>query len=126
MMSGKLEIQNGSLASNVFITLLSIDGSETHLDNKILSTGETIGSIVKGGTKRLIVANNKKDVLWEGVIPTYISQPIMIYPEHSKVIYKDNIIPNMRNQNGIIMNNSYVIVITILILILIICYRYII
>ena len=65
-MSGKLEIQNGSLKTTLFVSLLSIDEKETHFNNKILNTGENISSFVKGGTKRLLVKTNlDKKRFWE-------------------------------------------------------------
>jgi hypothetical protein len=121
-MSSKLEIQNGSLNSKIFITLSSIDGNEIHLDNKMINTSESIESVVKGGTKRLIIKTNENDVFWEGVIPTYVSHPVMIYPEYNKVIYKDNIIPNMKNEN----NNTISTILTLItvLFLIIICYIY--
>ena len=117
-MPGKLEIQNGSITNDIHISLWSIDGEKKHLDTKKIEKNSSISLIVKGGVKMLNVSQNDL-IIWKGVIPSYISSPIIIYPEYKRVVYKDNTIVNMlSNDTNIldIFNTSIVILLIIVIL----------
>lgn len=94
-MPGKLEIKNSSTSQDVIVFLWSADGKEQHLNSESLGSGETTGAVVKGGVKKLIVATSDGNVFWEGMVPSYGSSPITIYPEPRGVVtYRDVVLVN--------------------------------
>jgi len=93
-MPGKLEINNASSSTHVVIFLWSVDGREQHLNSKTLGSGKTISAIVKGGVKMLIVATADGNIFWEGMIPSYGSVPVFIYPENRTLTYRNTVLVN--------------------------------
>jgi len=117
-MPGKLEIQNGSILKDINIALLSVDGIETLLNQKVIKKNENIKLNVSGGVKNLIVYSDTNNIIWKGMIPSYISHPIIIYPDYKRVIYKDTIIVNTLSKK----DKSKIFLYILLPIIIIICY----
>jgi len=99
-MPGKLEIKNGSLSEESFISLWSSDGKENHLNERNIKPQESISSVVKGGVKKLTITKKDGTVIWKGLIPSYGSTPVIIYPERATVTYKETVLVNLLNSNN--------------------------
>ncbi len=93
-MPGKLEIKNDSTSQDVIVSLWSADGKDQHLNSQSLASGETTEAVVTGGVKNLIVAASDGNVFWEGMIPSYGSAPVTIYPEQHVVTYREVVLVN--------------------------------
>lgn len=123
-MPGQLDIKNNSKASNILISVSSIDRKLVHVKNKRLSADEMITTIVKGGTKKLTISDDNGSVIWDGVVPSYGTSAIQIFPEMAIVKYKDVDLVNLlkyQKSNFKILNNPRVQILIAVCLLILIC-----
>lgn len=101
-MPNKVVLKNSSRSIPVVVSLLSDDRSQAIIDleNKLISPSSTESVIVKGGVKKLIVRKEHGVKVWEGMVPTYGTRDIVIFPEKAEVRYADEKLVNNLAQSA--------------------------
>lgn len=98
-MPGQLDIKNNSKTTEVLLSIVSIDGKLVHVKNKPLVAEELTSVVVKGGTKKLTVFTSDGTALWDGVVPSYGTSVVDIFPDTAIVKYKDITLVNLLKYN---------------------------
>ena len=127
-MPGQLDIKNNSGSIKVLISVTSIDGKTSHTKNKPLDTNETVSIVIKGGTKKLTVLNNSGSIIWDGVVPSYGTSAVQIFPETTTVKYKDITLVDTSKfsvkSNSIISSRMQIGIAILLAVLILICVGY--
>lgn len=99
-MPNKVVLKNSSRSIPVVVSLLSDDRSIIDLENTLVAPSSTESVIVKGGVKKLIVRKEHGVKVWEGMVPTYGTRDIVIFPEKAEVRYADEKLVNNLAQSA--------------------------
>ena len=114
-MPRNIEIRNNSEHNSVNVSITSIDGDETYLDDTRIVKNGNASVVVSGSVSKMTVSYHDK-VIWNGFIPSNIYSSIHIQPELSRVVYNDKILVNAIDEdaNFKLIVTAFVVTIAIL------------
>ena len=111
-----MKIQNTSTTKTIHVSLSNV--GETPKESVVMGPNVVKNYTSQVGVMKLNIGENKDALIWSGVVPTQIKEPLMIgFGTEPYVTYSGQLIPNTLNSGS---NMSWILLLIFLLVIIVV------